>query len=80
MHRIHYALLSKSNKLAGERWGFPLKPQKAPFCERKLSLKPQSGIVLFGISSIGHRPNPQGFVQSHIGERRLSPLPYKHLA
>ena len=31
---MHYALLSKSNKLAGGRWGFPLKPQKAPFFGR----------------------------------------------
>ena len=62
------------------RWGFPLKPQKVPFCGRKLSLEPQSGIVLFGINGTGHRPNPQGFAQSHIGKRRLPPLPYKHLA
>ena len=64
----------------GGRWGFPLKPRKAPFCGRKLSLEPQSSIVLFGISNTGRRPNPQGFTQSHIGERRLPPLPYKHLA
>ena len=64
----------------GGRWGFPLKPRKAPFCGRKLSLEPQSSIVLFGISDTGRRPNPQGFTQSHIGERRLPPLPYKHLA
>ena len=25
-HRMHYALLSKSNKLAGGRWGFSFKP------------------------------------------------------
>ena len=35
------------------------------FCGRKLSLEPQSGIVLFGISGTGRRPNPQGFAQSH---------------
>ena len=64
----------------GGRWGFPLKPQKAPFCGRKLSLEPQSSIVLFGISDTGRRPNFHGFTQSHIGERRLPPLPYKHLA
>ena len=49
-------------------------------CGRKLSLEPQSGIVLFEISGMGHRPNPQGFAQPHIWERRLPPLPYKHLA
>ena len=49
-------------------------------CGRELSLEPQLGIVLFGISDTGRKPNPQGFAQSHIGERRLPPLPYKHLA
>jgi len=50
------------------------------YCGRKLSLEPQEGIVLFGISGTGHKPNPQGFAQSHIGKRCLLPLPYKHLA
>ena len=36
-HRLHYAHLSKSNKLARGRWGFPLKPQKKPFCGRNES-------------------------------------------
>ena len=34
---------------------------------------PQEGIVHFGF-----RCDPHGFAQSHIGERRLPPLPYKH--
>ena len=49
-------------------------------CGRKLSLEPQLGIVLFGISDMGHRPNPQDFAQSHIGERCLPLLSYKQLA
>ena len=49
-------------------------------CRRKLSLEPQLDIVLFGISGMGRRPNPQGFAQFLIRERRLPPLPYKHLA
>ena len=34
---------------------------------------PQEGIVHFGF-----RCDPHGFAQSHIEERRLPPLPYKH--
>ena len=36
------------------------------------------GIVLFGVSSMERRPNLQGFAQSHIEERRLPPVAYKH--
>ena len=79
VHHMHYALLSKSNKLAKGRWRFPLKSRKVPFCGRKFSLKSQSGIVLFRISDTGRKPNPQDFAQSHIKERRPPPLPYKQL-
>ena len=80
MHILHSFGWAQGFELERGRWEFPLKHQKAPFCGRKLSLKPQLGIVLFEISGTGHRPNPQGFAQAHIGERRLPPLPYKHLA
>ena len=36
---------------------------------------PQSGIVRFGMSRVNLCPHPHGFAQSHIGERRLPPLP-----
>ena len=32
---------------------------------RKISLEPQSSIILLGISGTGRRPNPQGFAQSY---------------
>ena len=62
---MHSFDLAQRFELEGGMWGFPLKHQKAPFCGRKLSLEPQSGIVLFGISGTGRKPNPQGFAQSH---------------
>ena len=46
-------------KAEGGRWGFPLKPQKTPFCGRKLSLKPQLGIVCFGIGRVNPMVHPK---------------------
>ena len=41
---------------------------------------PQSFIVHFGMGRVDPYFHPHGFAQSHIRERRLTPLPYKHLA
>ena len=43
-------------------------------------LGPQSGIVRFGVGNDRPTSHPHKFAQSHIGERRLPPLPYKPLA
>ena len=62
-------------KEEGEGGGFPLNPERRLLVEGRTS--PLEGIVLFGVSGTGRRPNPQGFAQSHIEERHLPPLPYK---
>ena len=41
---------------------------------------PQSSIIRFGIGKNRPTSLPHEFAQSHIGERRLPPLPYKPLA
>ena len=41
---------------------------------------PQSSIVRFGMGRVDPCSHPHEFAQSHIGERHLPPLPYKHLA
>ena len=64
---MHSFDLAQRFELEGGMWGFPLKHQKAPFCGRKLSLEPQLGIVLFGISD----------TNTHYGTPFLRPNAYK---
>ena len=67
MHILHSFGWAQGFELERGRWEFPLKHQKAPFCGRKLSLKPQLGIFLFGISGM----------DTHYGTPFLRPSAYK---